>query len=180
MIVVIGLGNPGDQYKHSRHNVGFMGVDLLAHQIHAPAFSFKPKLQAEISKKNELLLVKPQTYMNRSGQAARAVLEYFTDWQPKTELLDWVFVLHDDLDLAVGSYKLQLGTGPKQHNGLLSLYEQLGTQQFWHGRIGVDGRAGNRAIPPDQYVLQAPAPDEKASITQSIQSVLPQLLRQVP
>jgi peptidyl-tRNA hydrolase, PTH1 family len=177
MIVAVGLGNPGEQYQHSRHNVGFVAIDALAARLGAPAFSFKSKLQAEVTKKGNLLLVKPQTYMNRSGQAVRAVLEYFTDWQSKTEPLDWVYVIHDDLDIPVGSHKLQLGTGPKQHNGLLSLYEHLGTHQFWHGRIGVDGRAGDRTMPPDQYVLQQPLSNEKTLINQSIQAVILELLR---
>lgn len=174
MKVVVGLGNPGKAYERSRHNVGFMAVDQLLAQLGGPAFSMKANFQAEISKQGEVIIVKPQTFMNRSGQAVRAVLDYYTDWQAGADA-PWLYVFHDDLDLVVGTHKLQLGTGPKQHNGLLSLYEHLGTKNFWHGRIGVDGRGGDRSFPSDQYVLQPPLAAELPLIEDSITVLLNQL-----
>ena len=178
MKVIVGLGNPGNEYGGTRHNVGFEVVDELVKKLDLPTFSFKPKLQAEIIKQGDLLVIKPLTYMNRSGQAVRAVLEYFGVWQPQFPLHE-MYVVHDDLDIQLGAYKFMLAVGPKQHNGLLSLYEHLGTKEFWHVRVGVDGRGGDRSMPPDRYVLQAPSSDERIQLDQVTAAVVEQMTREL-
>lgn len=127
------------------------------------------KLQASVAKKTDSwTFIKPETFMNASGLAVRAVLDYFEHFDRlslpnQAALLRRLIVVHDDLDLEFGNNKLQFGKGPKIHNGLLSIYQHLGSQNFWHGRIGVDGRAGNRQKSPRDYVLETLMPEEQVS-----------------
>lgn len=158
MNFVVGLGNPGREYQKTRHNIGFRAVEQLAlrltHTVVLPQFQFRQKFFAEVWQTPSTILVKPQTYMNDSGKAVRAVIDFYD----KTRLqhdsaLDNLYVIHDDLDLVTGTYKLQLGKGPKIHNGVNSIYDHLHTKNFWHVRVGVDSRNGDRSIPAQQYVL---------------------------
>jgi peptidyl-tRNA hydrolase, PTH1 family len=181
MKCIIGLGNPGLKYQQTRHNVGFMAMDELAEQL-GGAFSLQKKIQAEVAKfahptqdNQQLILIKPQTFMNESGQAVRSFLEYYQDDFDQTDLSN-LHVIHDDLDLEVGSYKKQLGVGPQQHNGLTSLYQHLGSKQFWHHRVGVDGRNGQRVIPAHEYVLSKFSPEDLHKIGQTITQVTADLL----
>lgn len=175
MKVIVGLGNPGKEYQSTRHNLGFMVLDQLAVKL-GVQFSAAPKLQAEIAKLgSEILLCKPQTFMNNSGQAVRALLDYYKLFN--SEKLGNLSVVHDDLDLAFGTYKLQLGTGPKAHNGLLSLYDHLGTKDFWHVRGGVDNRGDLRAhITPSEYVLQPFTTEEQSMLTEEITAIVSELM----
>lgn len=158
MIIVVGLGNPGVRYRLTRHNVGFMAADQLLETLKKQGTSWKPftkKLTAEVWSSPTVTVVKPLTYMNNSGLSVKSVLKY-----TKKSSLTKLFVVHDDLDIPLGSWKAQLGTGPKIHNGLLSLYETLGSNQFWHIRVGIDSRQGNRELPGHAYVLRPfPAPE---------------------
>lgn len=174
MKVIVGLGNPGKEYQSTRHNLGFMVLDALAIKL-GTQFSAAPKLQAEISKLGtEVLLCKPQTFMNNSGQAVRALLDYYKLFDPTK--LDMLYVVHDDLDLALGTYKLQLGTGPKAHNGLLSLYDHLNSKDFWHVRGGVDNRGELRShITPSEYVLQPFTIEEQPILAEEITAIVSEL-----
>lgn len=150
MQYIIGLGNPGSEYEKNRHNIGFMVLDLLIDWLKIKGkFSYNKKFKAEVLKSGDLVFIKPQDYMNNSGQVARAVINFYE----KIINLDEVIVLYDDLDIAVGQYKFQLGKGPKVHNGLLDLNKHLGGENYWHARIGVDSRRGDRSIPGSNYVL---------------------------
>ncbi|MDQ3008939.1 MAG: aminoacyl-tRNA hydrolase [bacterium] len=153
MKVIVGLGNPGQQYQNTRHNVGFMAVEylasVLAKESSVPQWSSLAKTESEVIKTPEFIFIKPQTFMNDSGRAVRKVLSFY-----KQSNLHQVYVIHDDLDIQLGKYKMQLGTGPKVHNGLLSLYQELGSQDFWHIRMGVDSRGGDRTLSGREYVLQ--------------------------
>lgn len=177
MNFVFGLGNPGKEYAQTRHNVGFMVVDALQEVLPIGTSENGKKFFSEVYKTNNTLLVKPQTFMNDSGRAARAVLQFFDKnlLQPDAELRN-VFVIHDDLDIEVGAFKIQFGTGPKIHNGLNSMYEHLGTDQFWHVRIGVDGRQGARAVPSQEYVLSPFVGEEANKIHAVIEAVVKELL----
>jgi peptidyl-tRNA hydrolase, PTH1 family len=152
MITIVGLGNPGSEYAQTKHNVGFVVVDRLAEQL-GLSWESKSKFQVEVAKNNQVTLIKPMSFMNKSGQSVRAVLDFFQKNQAEDKAYDQLYVVHDDLDLELGTYKFHLGRGPHGHNGLLSLYQHLGSKQFWHVRVGVDARAGLRIIPPDVYVL---------------------------
>ena len=149
MKCIVGLGNPGEKYKNNRHNVGFMMVDALARQLEA-TWSMNKKFNAEVVQTKEYILVKPQTFMNDSGVAVAAICRFY-----KIALTD-LYIVHDDLDITVGNYKIQHGKGPQVHNGLLSIEEKLGSDQYWNVRVGVENREvrGNNGVPGVVYSLQ--------------------------
>lgn len=169
MHYLVGLGNPGQSYVQSRHNVGWQYLDFLQKKLEFPAFSSKKKFFADLSVKDSVSLCKPTTYMNRSGQAIAAILQFYEKEQAQGSIAQqsWlnVCVVHDDLDIPIGSYKLQFGTGPKVHNGVNSVREFLGSN-FWYLRVGVDGRSGQRTMPGQEYVLRPFLEHEKESIEQ--------------
>lgn len=181
MRVIVGLGNPGKEYEQTRHNAGFMFVDALAKRLQLP-WKFEKKFTAQIAKgeiiyqgsTEDLCLIKPQTFMNNSGQAVRSVLDYFYP-EILTQEPQHLVVAHDDLDLILGEYKLQK-KGPKIHNGLLSLYQHLGFQDFWHLRLGIDTRHGERNIPPADYVLMKLSSAEQQQLEQVITSAISLIL----
>lgn len=177
MKIYVGLGNPGKQYQQTRHNAGFLFVDTLAEEL-ALAWKFEKKFNAELaSKRDDVFLIKPQTFMNNSGQALRAFLDYLKiDLQGPFVGPEDLIVVHDDLDLALGTYKFQKGTGPKDHNGLQSIYQHLGTREFWHLRLGIDSRGGQRIISPADYVLQVMPKQEQTIFHKTIEELLQELL----
>jgi PTH1 family peptidyl-tRNA hydrolase len=180
MYFLFGLGNPGQQYQKSRHNMGFMILDRIHSHFAGLAESTSDKFFAKIWKNPQVLLAEPQTFMNDSGQAVRAILDfYLKDAVRSAQPLDNVFVIFDDLDLEVGKYKLQFGRGPKVHNGVNSIYQHLGHDQFWHVRVGVDGRQGQRIIPPADYVLSGFSGEEKKVIDEVSEQIITDLLKKV-
>jgi len=181
MKIFVGLGNPGPEYRDSRHNAGFIFLDTLAKKIDL-SFKFNKKFNADLaSRRDDIFLLKPLTFMNLSGQAVRAFLDY-----AKIDLGDSLngpldgpndlIVVHDDLDLPLGTYKLQKGVGPKTHNGLQSLYQHLGSKDFWHLRLGVDSRAGERQIPSADYLLKKMTSTERQEFDLMVEQVLQELL----
>lgn len=157
--LIVGLGNPGQQYAFSRHNVGFIVVDELARSWNSTAF--QEKWQAEYVSlshgRESIHLVKPLTYMNLSGMAVSRFFRFFK-LNP-----DQLLVIHDDLDMAPGRIKLVRGGGTGGHNGIKSLVETLGTKEFYRLKIGI-GRPGNGLVHPDfpvdKYVLSNFTADE--------------------
>lgn len=131
MYLIVGLGNPGSEYQRTRHNAGFMMVEKLAGKRE---FSLDKKWEAETMKEADWLLVKPQTFMNESGRTVRKIMDFYKIGVPD------LVVVHDDLDLAFGEYKIQMEKGPKVHNGLKSIEQYLGRNDFWRVRIGIDNR----------------------------------------
>ena len=142
MKLIVGLCNPGEKYKNNRHNVGFWLVDELA-ELNLP----------------DTILFKPQKFMNRSGQEVKKLVKKYPP--DKHEL----FVAHDDLDIPLGKFKIGR-KGPLVHNGLKSIYEQLGTKDFWHIRIGIDGDRGGKT--PEEFVLSNFKPEEREIIKTTI------------
>jgi len=139
--LIVGLGNPGRDYESSRHNAGFWVVDELARR-HGGAFRLEPKFKAELSRvrigAHELWLVKPQDFMNHSGQVTSGVAGFY-----KVEPSQ-VLVVHDELDLPPGDVRLKEGGGSGGHNGLKDMIAQLG-EGFWRVRLGV-GHPGVREL----------------------------------
>ncbi len=137
--LIVGLGNPGRDYESSRHNAGFWVVEELARR-HGGAFRAEPKFNAELARTriggSELWLVKPQDYMNNSGQVTAAVATFY-----KVEPAQ-LLVVHDELDLPPAEVRLKQGGGSGGHNGLKDLIAHLG-EGFWRLRLGV-GHPGNR------------------------------------
>ncbi len=152
MKLIVGLGNPGEQYEKTRHNVGFRVLDELVRKIHTPINKFQTnaKFRAHIIQANGLIMLKPQTFMNASGAAVVKVATFFKI-QPSA-----IWVIHDDLDIQLGEYKIQFGKGPKVHGGINSIETMLGTKDFWHVRVGVENRSQEVGvkIPGEEYVLQ--------------------------
>jgi PTH1 family peptidyl-tRNA hydrolase len=135
MKIIIGLGNPGEKYDDTRHNIGFAMLDKIQAEFGFPAFTFNKKFNAEVSKNSitgiETLLVKPQTFMNLSGAAVRAILDFY-----KLTPED-IIVIQDDIDIAIGTFKTATDSRSAGHNGVQNIIDQLGTQQFTRLRLGV-------------------------------------------
>src|ERR1700709_534523 len=124
MLLVVGLGNPGAKYAHNRHNVGFMVVDRLAERLRAPAFREKFSGVFARVASPDVVLLKPLTYMNLSGESVQAAMKFF-----KVALKD-VGVIHDEPDLAFGDDRLKVGGGTAGHNGLKSMLPHCGGDGF--------------------------------------------------
>ncbi len=162
--LIVGLGNPGREYESTRHNAGFWWVDEFAH-THKFTFKAESKFHGFTARGqvhgHEILLLKPQTFMNASGRAL-AALALFYKIEPQHML-----VVHDELDLPPGSAKLKLGGGHGGHNGLKDIIAHFGTRDFWRLRIGI-GHPGERADVVG-YVLHPPLREEGELIAQAMQ-----------
>lgn len=158
MKLIVGLGNPGRSYARHRHNIGFMVVDELARRH---GLSLKKKVCDAVTGKGvldgvEVLLAKPQTFMNRSGYSVGPLFEYF-----KCDYSDLI-VVHDDIDLPLGKLKITRGAGHGGHNGVRSVIEELGGQDFYRVRIGV-GRPPLDVEAAD-HVLQTFSEEEREEV----------------
>jgi PTH1 family peptidyl-tRNA hydrolase len=172
MKLIVGLGNPGEKYQHNRHNVGFMTVEALVRKLDVGDWRLEKKFEAEIVKTKETIFAKPQTFMNDSGRAVRAIANFY-----KIDFKD-IYIIHDDLDIPLGGSKVQFGKGPRIHNGLLSIEKELGTDQFWNVRIGVENREvkGNKGIPGVEYSLQNFTQNENLTVDTVINGVVERLI----
>lgn len=132
MKLICGLGNPGKEYEGTRHNAGFLFVDAWAKKYDFP--EFKEKWNALVSEKDGLLLLKPLTFMNKSGE----VLSKFVNFYKLP--LEEVVVVYDDVDLPLGTVRFRREGGPGTHNGMKSVIEQLGTESFPRLRLGIESR----------------------------------------
>lgn len=174
MKLIVGLGNPGEKYVKNRHNVGFQFLDYLVQKLEVPStentFKTDKRLGAEILKINMdeevIILDKPQTFMNESGKAVRKIVTSY-----KLQVTRDLVVVHDDLDIKIGAYKLQLGKGPKIHGGVLSIENELRDTNFWRLRIGVDNRDAENRIPGEAYVLQNFTGDEQKILKSVFDSI---------
>jgi len=146
--LIVGLGNPGREYKDNRHNVGFMLVDRLSVRLDARMSRVQARaLVGSVNYEgNKIILAKPQTYMNLSGQSIQGLARFYK--LP----LENVIVAHDDLDLPFGTIRIRPGGGPGGQRGVASAIERLGTKDFRRLRIGI-GRPPGR-MDPAAYVLQ--------------------------
>ena len=154
--MIVGLGNPGPRYAQNRHNVGFQIVDELAAQ-HGLSFDkrqFKALIASGRIDGQRVLLVKPQTYMNLSGEAVQPLVSYY-----KIELEN-LMVIFDDMDLPVGVIRLRPFGGAGGHNGMKSIINRLGSNRFPRLRVGI-GRPPGR-MDPAAYVLQDFSADEES------------------
>ncbi len=173
--IIVGLGNPGPEHLHTRHNAGFWFVDVLARR-HGGEFRDYRKYSGEAARitvnSQELLLLKPTTYMNRSGLAIRQMSDFF-----KTEP-DAILVAHDELDLPVGSLRLKHGGGHGGHNGLRDTIAHMG-DTFWRLRLGI-GHPGHKAEVIDYVLTRAPKPEEEILLeaVNTAADCLPLLLEQ--
>lgn len=173
MTYVFGLGNPDTRYQFTRHNAGWLFLDFLSKQYLLGEFRAHKKLYSLVLKHKDLILAKPTTYMNESGTAVQAVIQFFSshDLSHKNSS-DAVVIAFDDLDIPFGQYKIQPNSGPKIHNGLNSIRDQIKEFNFLSVRIGVDARDGDRTLPGNQYVLSRFSKGELLSLEQVFQDIL--------
>ncbi len=176
MKLIVGLGNPGTKYERTRHNAGFWWVDRVANQERA-TLRRESRFQGAAGKVvsaagggrgGELWLLKPETFMNNSGQAVAALAGYYKITAKE------ILVAHDELDLPPGGAKLKFGGGLSGHNGLKSVAASLGTQDFWRLRIGI-GHPRDLAASEQEvvdYVLHAPRADEQDAIENAMARAL--------
>jgi PTH1 family peptidyl-tRNA hydrolase len=162
MQLIIGLGNPGEKYENTRHNIGFMVLDNFAKSNGFPEFKASKKFKSLISKDSEVVLTKPQTFMNSSGKAVKLLSK---NYKVKAEN---IFIIHDDIDLELGKIKIVKNRGTAGHNGVESVVNELKTKDFIRFRVGIKP---NRKIIGDikNFVLKNFTKKEKEVIKKSIE-----------
>jgi len=196
MKIIVGLGNPGKRYKNTRHNVGFMTLDGIVKQAQSAKgkaqnynlkFKTNEQLKSEICEikigDERVILAKPMTFMNKSGEAVRKLIE---NCELKIENL---IIVHDDLDIPLGKYKIQFGKGPREHRGVESVEKVLGTKDFWRVRVGIENRKlkiKNEKLKISEikeegkeYVLQEFIEEEKKIIDQVILKVVEEIKNKI-
>jgi len=155
MKLIIGLGNPGKGYQNNRHNTGHIFVNSL--------------LQKNLPQ--GLIVKKSSVYMNDSGQEIRGLVDkYRID-------LENLYIVHDDLDIPLGSFKIQKGKGPKEHNGLESIEDCLNSTDFWRVRIGIDNRKEGERVEGKEYVLEDFSKQERIILDDIIKKAARELLK---
>jgi PTH1 family peptidyl-tRNA hydrolase len=170
MKIIVGLGNPGPEYAKTRHNIGWMAID---------AFAAKFRIRVDKHEKDAMtgagrvaggsvLVAKPMTYMNLSGDAVRLLVNAYS------ESLDDLIIVYDDIDLPLGKLRIKPNGGPGTHNGMRSIVSALATEKFARLRIGIGGVDSNGRL--RDYVLGEIAPDEESAITHAIERSVDALL----
>ncbi|EJV78223.1 aminoacyl-tRNA hydrolase [Bacillus mycoides] len=164
MKLIVGLGNPGREYELTRHNIGFMAIDELAKRwsISLNEQKFKGVFGAGFVNGEKVILLKPLTYMNLSGESIRPLMDYY-----KIDVEDFI-VMYDDLDIPVGKLRLRMKGSAGGHNGVKSTISHLGTQEFQRIRMGID-RPKN-GIKVVDYVLGRFTAEEISGVNQSIEN----------
>lgn len=164
MILVVGLGNPGARYADTRHNLGFLVIDRLASR-HGGAF--RSRFSGELCQigigPEKLLLLKPQTYVNRSGDSVQPAARFY-----RVELGD-ILVVHDELDLPFGQVRLKQGGGEAGHNGLRSISDRLGSNTYLRLRLGIGRPDANFRGSGAAYVLDGFSPSERAMLAEVVE-----------
>ena len=162
MKIIVGLGNPGEKYRNNRHNVGYTVVDKLSRMV----------------KGRWLMVKKTNVFMNESGLAVKKLIDHYL------LAIDHLYVVHDDLDLPLGTWKMQFAKGPKDHGGINDIEQKLSTDNFWRVRVGVDNRkpesldyARDKTSRGGAYVLQDFSEDEKKILEEVINKICKKLAR---
>jgi peptidyl-tRNA hydrolase, PTH1 family len=174
MKLIIGLGNPDKKYQNTRHNLGQKIIIDYVNKFYKTSLKKKTNLSSKIYETgqgtNKIIFAIPTEYMNNSGLTVQKIANFYKI-TPQN-----IYIVHDDLDLSVGEYKIQFDRGPAGHNGIKSIIENLNTQQFNRIRIGIDKPQNN--IPTEDYVLKPFLKEEKdkiENITTEIFSEITQL-----
>ena len=162
MYVIAGLGNPGREYEGTRHNVGFMTLDALAdkYNIDVREKAFKGLIGKGVIEGNKVILVKPQTYMNLSGECIRQVMDYY-----KVDPSEFI-VIYDDISLVPGGIRIRKKGSAGGHNGIKNIIAHLGTQEFPRVRIGVGEKPARMDLA--DYVLGHFSAEEKKIMEQAV------------
>jgi PTH1 family peptidyl-tRNA hydrolase len=160
MYLIVGLGNPGEKYEKTRHNLGFLALDLLA----GPDAPWESKYDCQFLKLADVILAKPQTFMNNSGKAVSQILKFYPDAH--------LIVVHDELDLELGAMRVQKNASAAGHNGVQSIIDEVGTQDFIRIRLGTNNPELRGQIPGDDYVLQPFRPEEENLAKEILQKAI--------
>lgn len=158
MKIIVGLGNPGKQYERTRHNSGFMAIDKVAEKLNLNID--KKEFAALTAKNNQVILVKPQTYMNNSGEAVSQIMKYY-----HIDIND-LLIIYDDLDLKYGQLRLRLKGSSGGHNGIKSIINYIHSENFKRIRIGIEK---NPLIETADYVLGKVEKDKQQLFDDSIE-----------
>lgn len=164
MKLIVGLGNPGKKYEHTRHNMGFDTVDLFSElaRIDIDKEAFKGLVGRGKVYEEDIYLLKPQTFMNLSGESVREIVNYF-----KIDIDD-VVIIYDDMDLEPGKIRLRTSGSSGGHKGMQNIIDQLGTEEIKRIRIGI-GQSTDDTI---DYVLSKPLKDERPLIDEAIKNAV--------
>ncbi len=167
MLLFVGLGNPTHQYEQTRHNIGFMVLDAFAKKHEFPEFKLNKKSDSLLSEsivgQQKVLLAKPRTSMNNSGDAVSILT---TNYKLQTTNL---LVVHDDIDLPLGKLRISMGSGSAGHKGVESIISALGTQDFVRVRLGIQPKTG-KPEQVEEFVLQRFSQVESNVVEQTIQN----------
>ena len=166
MIIIIGLGNPGEKFESTRHNAGFMAVDFFAKKNDFPEFEMEKKYDSLVSEKDKIMIVKPQTFMNKSGDAAKKIIS-------KNKKADFI-VIHDDIDLPLGKLKIVKNRGSAGHKGVESIIKTVGNKNLIRFRIGINSNpptGGKKTLVPEKFVIKDFTEDEKKLMTKTINRI---------
>ncbi|MFH1971087.1 MAG: aminoacyl-tRNA hydrolase [Patescibacteria group bacterium] len=154
MKLIIGLGNPETKYFNNRHNTGYIFIEEF--------------LKRNISK--SVIAKKTNAFMNDSGSIVKNLFDNYKI------SLDDLYIVHDDLDIPLGEFKIQKAVGPKLHNGISSIDEKLKRKDYWRVRIGVDARLKDDRVPGEKYVLEDFEPEEETILVEVIDKAIKKLL----
>ncbi len=172
MRIIVGLGNPGDKYTAVRHNLGFTIVDEFRHKHNLGKWQNEAKFKSEIVKTDNLVLARPQTYMNNSGMGVKLLADYY-----KIPHED-VILIYDDLDLPLGKIKVRLGGAAAGHHGVESVIEHLGTDEFIRIRLGIGNLRTQSAehkgqhVNAEKFVLEPFLQKEKSQVKHMVKKAL--------
>lgn len=180
MKLIIGLGNSGEKYKLTRHNAGFLCADFLQKEWDFAPFVLDKKMSADISNgiinNEKVSIVKPQTFMNLSGEAILKLLQFY-----KLSPSD-IAVIHDDLDIALGKFKVATTSRSAGHNGVQNIIDTLGTKNFLRARLGIGRQArlsidtSSNQLSSEDFVLQNFSPEELVELKKIFPEVKAYLL----
>lgn len=162
MYIIAGLGNPGSKYENTRHNMGFKAIDAMASEfgIDVNRAKFKGLIGEGRIGSEKVILLKPQTYMNLSGQSVREIMNFYKI--PEENLI----VIYDDFDLPIGSIRVRKSGGPGTHNGMKSVVQELGTRKFPRVRVGIGSSDGSTI----QFVIGKVGKDEQQILNEAAEA----------
>jgi len=178
MKLIVGLGNPGKKYEKTRHNVGFLVLDqlhdnLLSYNINDWELSkkFNALISGCVINNEKTILAKPMTYMNKSGEAVQNIGHFY-----KLRQKD-IVIVHDDKDILLGELKVQENRGPAGHNGIKSIIEYIGTQDFTRVRIGIASENKKKMSDIPKFVLSKFGVLEKKKLQKSIDEAIDKIMK---
>lgn len=162
MYIIAGLGNPGSKYENTRHNMGFKAIDAVASEfgIDVNRAKFKGLIGEGRIGTEKVILLKPQTYMNLSGQSVREIMNFYKI--PEENLI----VIYDDFDLPIGSIRVRKSGGPGTHNGMKSVVQELGSRKFPRVRVGIGSSDGSTI----QFVIGKVGKDEQQILNEAAEA----------